>query len=92
MRSLLISLSISVLLVSCEGKKSDHQARPAREGKIPNVCQTVAVIGLFPNGGNPEDKTYAYACFEGYEMRENRKKVWLSDSKCREGAVIAETG
>lgn len=83
-----LSLVLSCLFFFIACGKNDKKHPQAIQDTIPNVCQTVSIIGSFPDTEESADKSYVYACFEGFVQIDNQK-VYLSEAKCREGLANA---
>lgn len=82
-------LLMALVAVGCGGK-SDKEDLPPAESP-PNVCKSLALVGTFPVGGSPNVTTYAVACFEGYQIRDNAR-WYLAPSKCGDAKLAAAQG
>jgi hypothetical protein len=71
--------------------KSDKKDSTTPAEIVPNVCKSLSVVGTFPVNGQPNQDTYAVACFEGYLMQFDKKR-YLADSKCGDAKLLVASG
>lgn len=83
------TLLFALAAISC-GKSKDNDKTVAPE-EIPDVCKSMSLVGTFPVGGGENVTTYAFSCFEGYQMRDG-KKWYLAPSKCGDAKLGVAAG